>query len=118
MAKSIQTVCRRTDVVARYGGEEMAVILPETDASKAALVAERIRSMIEHALIQVDGQVLRVTASVGFACLDDHIANPESLIKLADGALYESKSKGRNLVTQGVSRFELSKPLFPTKYRS
>jgi histidine kinase len=109
VAKSIQTVCRGSDVVARYGGEEISIILPETDAERAVMVAERIRAAIASSSIQIDGQSLKVTASLGVSSLGDDIADSETLLRVADKALYTSKDLGRNRVTQAVATPRLKK---------
>jgi diguanylate cyclase (GGDEF)-like protein len=88
------------DIPARYGGEEMAAILPETDADEAMVVAERIRRAVEsHAMPGPDGSLLQVTISLGVAVFPAHAADPERLVAAADAALYDSKHNGRNRVT-------------------
>ncbi|MBM3266495.1 MAG: sensor domain-containing diguanylate cyclase [Candidatus Sericytochromatia bacterium] len=88
------------DVAARYGGEEMAAILPETDIDEAMRVAERIRRAVEsHAVPGPDGQLLAVTISIGVAVFPHHAGDPELLVAAADAALYDSKHNGRNRVT-------------------
>jgi len=92
---------RSVDVVSRYGGVEFAVILPETDAVPARLVAERIRRAIEDTPIQVaDGAPpVRVTVSMGIATCTQDAAYPNEVIELADKALYYSKRTGKNRVS-------------------
>ena len=99
VARSIQATCRESDIVARYGGEEMVVILPETNPQMAVKVAERIRKQIENVPIQFDNQNLNVTASLGVSSLSAEVKDKEILIKKADAALYNSKDRGRNQVT-------------------
>ena len=99
VANAIQTACRKSDIVARYGGEEMSVILPETSPERAAIVAERIRRKIEDSVIHIEDQVLKVTASLGVASLNDSCPDPGLLLQDADKALYQSKNAGRNKVT-------------------
>lgn len=99
VAQSIRDTCRKSDVVARYGGEEMAVILPETSSEMAAIVAERIRKNVESLAIPHGEHMLTVTISVGLASLNDSLRDKEALIEKADEAMYQSKREGRNKVT-------------------
>ncbi len=94
-----RTVNRVTDLVARYGGEEFAVILPQSDAVNATAVAERIRTAITSNAITHRGEPIAVTASLGVATADsDRFESSSVLVSAADGALYEAKRAGRNLV--------------------
>lgn len=79
----------------RYGGEEMAVLLPKSDVAAAAAVAERLRAAIEARKIAG----IKVTASFGVAQLDEPVVDPPSFVERADRALYASKENGRNRVT-------------------
>ena len=79
----------------RYGGEEMAVLLPKAEVAGAVQVAERLRAAIESR--KISG--IKVTASFGVAQLDDGISEPSALVEKADRALYQSKENGRNRVT-------------------
>ncbi len=99
VAGAIRDTCRKSDVVARYGGEEMAVILPETAPDMATMVAERIRKAVESLEIPQEETILRVTISLGVSYLGDDVKNKEILIEKADDALYTSKREGRNKVT-------------------
>ncbi|OGI64811.1 MAG: hypothetical protein A2W18_09320 [Candidatus Muproteobacteria bacterium RBG_16_60_9] len=99
VAAVMRNACRQSDVVARYGGEEMAVILPNTDSASARIVAERIREYVETGGIEQNGSLLSVTVSVGVATSSSETRGPMSLVKLADQALYESKHAGRNRVS-------------------
>ncbi|MDA3791018.1 MAG: diguanylate cyclase [Desulfobacula sp.] len=105
LAAIIKSTTRKMDVVVRYGGEEIAVILPETDGSGAVLNAEKIRHNIEKHVFEVlNGKILQVTVSVGVSCLDQIANNEEDkakkLIKIADDALYQAKKSGRNQVVK------------------
>jgi len=89
---------RQVDLAGRYGGEEFALILPETELPGAHKLAERVRSTLEATAIELpDGQTLRVTASFGVA-LKDAQATPEDLVSAADDALYAAKAAGKNRV--------------------
>lgn len=91
---------RDVDVAARYGGEEFSVILPETDASGAYIVAEKIREAVsEHLFADADGRrCCNLTVSVGLATMPTHGADKESLLREADDAVYNAKSGGKNRV--------------------
>ncbi|GGY71774.1 diguanylate cyclase [Marinobacter zhanjiangensis] len=90
---------RENDTAARYGGEEMVVILPGANQEDAAVVAERIRKAIEQHQVRVDDEVLGVTVSMGLAAAGPGDPDPKKLIKRADTALYKSKANGRNQLT-------------------
>ncbi len=90
---------RENDTAARYGGEEMVVILPGAGREEAKQVAERIRLAIENHQIKVDDEVLGITVSMGLAVATAVSVDPEKLIKKADTALYHSKANGRNQLT-------------------
>ena len=94
-ASVLNVQSREMDIPCRYGGEEFAVILPTTEASKACLVAERIRAAIEKSTTVCSGKSLKVTCSLGLSefLADDDVAR---LIRRADDALYASKKAGRN----------------------
>jgi diguanylate cyclase (GGDEF)-like protein len=88
------------DVVCRYGGEEFAIILPETSSADAAAVADRIRENIaEHDFTGKDGIGVSSTVSIGVAEYPTNSSEREGLISSADLALYQSKSMGKNRVT-------------------
>lgn len=88
---------RPSDLFGRLGGEEFAILLPETDASAAVIVAERLRETIASLPVELPGEVrLNVTASFGIAPLTSHIQSFASWMERADKVLYESKSGGRN----------------------
>jgi diguanylate cyclase (GGDEF)-like protein len=98
-AEAFRRSLRTADVIARWGGEEFALLLPQTNLPGAQAVAERCRRALEEAVIPTDdGQVL-VTVSVGVATLPGAaLESPDSLMRSADEALYEAKSRGRNRV--------------------
>lgn len=98
VARVLRETSREIDHPARYGGEELAVVLPGTDIDGAFDMAERVRAGIEQLAFPLDGngQVLRVTASFGAAALGGDQASPERLIGEADEALYRAKRGGKN----------------------
>jgi two-component system cell cycle response regulator len=90
---------RSVDVVARYGGEEFVIVLPETALPGAVVFAERIRERIGAHDFAESGDPLKATVSVGVASIaPGDVADPDSVIALADEALYRAKHEGRNLV--------------------
>ncbi len=99
VSRIIKNNCRDVDIAARYGGEELVMVLPETDTAEAEGVAERVRSIIEGHSFDYQGNRLSVTISVGVATFPADAADRVSLIKAADEALYASKRNGRNRVT-------------------
>ena len=93
----IRQSARETDVVARFGGDEFALILPDTGSEGAAAVGERIRDRVNaHAFLQGDGLNIHLTVSVGVATLPDVAASTEGLIQAADEAMYHVKEHGKN----------------------
>ena len=96
----IKDSCRNVDLAARFGGEEFAVILPETDRDKALAVAERVRVRLAEHRFQIGNQYITITVSVGgatYSSLTEDSTN-ESLTLAADEALYQAKQLGRNVV--------------------
>jgi two-component system cell cycle response regulator len=99
-AERIRTHTRGIDIVARYGGEEIVIILPDAEAEGAYAIAERIRERIEAVpfSIQRDTRTVPVTVSIGVAWRRAEDAGPADMLKRADLALYRAKSTGRNRV--------------------
>jgi len=91
---------RRSDVVVRYGGEEFAILLPETGLASAVAKAESCRAIVAATDVEADGHVIRVTISVGVAMFaPTQRLSPDDFIRGADQALYLSKRNGRNQTT-------------------
>lgn len=99
LAGLLQHALRGADIIGRIGGEEFAVLLPETDGPCAAEIAERLRQHIANSVVCFDKQHhLSITVSLGvttLCCQDDNI---DGLLRRADGALYAAKNCGRNRV--------------------
>jgi diguanylate cyclase (GGDEF)-like protein len=100
ISRLFQQHCREVDIIARYGGDELAIIMPETTAEIAFRVINRIREQIAiYPFEGLSGQPhSRVTISAGVANYPLHGTNPQLLIGNADRALYQAKGLGRNLV--------------------
>jgi diguanylate cyclase (GGDEF)-like protein len=106
VAHVLEDTSREIDEPARYGGEELAVALPQTDLEGAYNLAERVREGIEALEIpRLDGRgVLKVTASLGVSALPDCASSGQELIAAADAALYEAKHAGKNRTERAPAR--------------
>ncbi len=95
----IRSCARETDVVARFGGDEFAVVLPETGPDGATMVAQRIRDRIAaHRFLTADRLEVRLTASIGVASMPEVAASATELLQAADRAMYRVKSSGKNAI--------------------
>ena len=99
---------RKLDVPVRYGGEEFAIILPETTLEEAVNLAERFRIMVERTVFSNGRERLPVTISIGIASIGNNSTaeniSQEEFLQIADGALYQAKQSGRNRIA--VGRFQ------------
>ncbi len=100
IARVLKKSIRKVDVAARYGGEEFIVLLHNTTADGAVTVAEKIREIVQGAVVPADGNQLTITSSFGVSAYPDPVRNAADLVKSADEALYRSKEQGRNRVTR------------------
>ncbi len=102
--KTVAQTClgniREIDVLGRYGGDEFAIILPETDLEEACQIAERIRLHIAGLAIPIKNEFIKISLSLGVSCAKDK-QDLETLIKRADAALYIAKYAGRDRVAVG-----------------
>jgi diguanylate cyclase (GGDEF)-like protein len=98
VSEVVRCMVRTTDVVGRYGGEELIVVGPQNDVAGAAVLAERLRGAIEAARFEFGDEKLSVTVSFGVAEYQRHMKSAEALIEAADRALYAAKQRGRNQV--------------------
>jgi diguanylate cyclase (GGDEF)-like protein/PAS domain S-box-containing protein len=101
--QAVSAVCehavRAGDLVSRIGGEEFAILLPDTGPERAMEIAERLReALAEHITTLEDGSTVNVTASLGVTTLQDHDSPFETLLEQADQAMYRAKRQGRNQV--------------------
>lgn len=99
IAKLLQQTVRKLDIPCRYGGEEFAVILPNTELRASIPVAERLRQVIEETPLSIGEEQLSLTVSLGIDTLESSEAtDPEELIRRADHYLYQAKQNGRNQI--------------------
>jgi diguanylate cyclase (GGDEF)-like protein len=95
----IKKTVRDVDIVIRYGGDEYTAILVETLCDTAELVAERIRKQVEaYHFSGADGQFIRLTCSIGYACCPEDTSSKDILLEMADKAMYAGKTSGKNCV--------------------
>jgi diguanylate cyclase (GGDEF)-like protein len=105
--KLVATTCmaciRTSDTLGRMGGEEFAILLPQTELESAKTVAERIRRVVEHACLNASEHHVLTTVSIGVAQADSGMVKVDELLKRADEALYTAKRNGRNCVILAVN---------------
>ena len=110
LSQLIQKACRHADVVARYGGEEIAVLFPAIDCAAASVIARRIRASLESTELAVESEngvvTLSATASIGMASAPLHAIKPGDIIAAADASLYHAKQSGRNRVEYEIDAVE------------
>lgn len=95
---------RSIDIVARYGGDEFVIVLPQTSPGAAYNIAERVRKSVEqYTFLRKEGLSLKLTASFGIASYPEHAKTKEEMIRLADEAMYRVKNETRNNVFMAVA---------------
>lgn len=98
VAATLQSPLRDSDILCRYGGEEFAIVLPNTDIDQAFLVADRLRNAISQAQIPIPK--LKVTASMGVSAISATTSDPQEMLDQADQCLYVAKRQGRDQVVR------------------
>jgi diguanylate cyclase (GGDEF)-like protein len=99
MATLIRETIRREELFSRFGGEEFAIILPETKVEQALILAEKIRAIVENNQFEFESKRFNITVSIGVATTDgDPPATIDQLIQQSDARLYMAKNAGRNKV--------------------
>ncbi len=106
LGRVLHGAVREVDVVCRYGGEEFAIVLPETGARGAYVAAENLRDAVrEHRFCNGEGVAeCQLTVSIGFATYPQHAADCEELLREADDALYRAKHEGRDRVRAPLAK--------------
>jgi diguanylate cyclase (GGDEF)-like protein len=111
-AERIDSITRGSDCLARWGGEEFAILAPATDGEAATVLAERARTALADEPVEVEGVAIDLTLSVGVAVAGPGAHTPDGLLDAADEALYEAKRAGRNCVRvfRGESAVDVPSP--------
>ena len=97
------SMLRSNDLLARTGGEEFTILLPDTPASTGLVAAERVRKAVEKLEVPYESKVIHFTVSAGVAQLDPSQGGWESMMRRADSAMYQAKERGRNAVQPDAS---------------
>jgi diguanylate cyclase (GGDEF)-like protein len=100
ICQAVGKIIRESDTFVRYGGDEFAVIMPETNSERAAIVAEHLRQCVEKLQIPVGNEMISVSVSIGLATFNPlhETGNKEEMILFADHALIEAKRSGKNQI--------------------
>lgn len=98
VSKKLVEKVREIDSVARMGGEEFSLLLPNTEKKDAAILAERIRSAVEQESCQIQKQIIHVTVSIGVSSFCEEASTLEAILREADHSMYLAKKQGRNRV--------------------
>lgn len=100
IAEILQEETRVVDLAARYGGEEFVLVLPETEAREARVVAEKVRKLVEsHSFWAGEAKSVKISLSAGVSEATEYPMDKETLIEQADRAMYQAKKKGKNKVS-------------------
>lgn len=95
-ARCVHGTLRAGDIFARYGGDEFVVILPESDVEEAGMAARRVLGAVSSMALDVDGQPIHGTCSIGLAIFPDHAAESKDLFLFADNMMYKAKAGGKD----------------------
>lgn len=98
IGRRLRQSLRPYDIAGRYGGEEFLVLLPGSTFKEALKIAERIREIIRNKPVNIGGEEIRISASLGLSCFEDTDLTLDDLLKRADEALYKAKDSGRDRV--------------------
>jgi diguanylate cyclase (GGDEF)-like protein len=107
LVQRVKSMLRKNDQIARTGGEEFTILLPDTSASAGVLAADRLRQAIEELEPTYENAPLRFTVSAGVAQFDAQQGSWETMMRRADSAMYEAKEHGRNAVWPALESSEL-----------
>ena len=107
-SQTVSNTLRETDILGRLGGEEFAIVLPDTGIKGLRCVAEKVRAAIEAMEVRVGGIDVRVTTSIGIASLLNSDPRPDGALVRADQALYAAKQAGRNRVVADSNMLNLA----------
>lgn len=103
-AQLLIQAARANDIIARIGGEEFAIILPETDIEDAHMILERIRKTVSSKELIIDGEKLSISMSTGLAHYQGDALKIDRLVSQADKAMYQAKSEGKNCISLYATR--------------
>ncbi|MCB0308828.1 MAG: GGDEF domain-containing protein [Bdellovibrionales bacterium] len=98
LSRMISKNLRKEDLFSRFGGEEFAILLPETPHKDVIFLSEKIRQMVEETKFNYDGTPISITVSLGVCSASKNVETWKKLLEKADQALYQAKDEGRNLV--------------------
>ena len=98
LARIVASTGRESDIAGRVGGEEFAIVLPQTNARDAQELAERLRERMEQSVVHLDHGEVKFTASFGVVQMGSGCESLEALVAAADGAMYQAKERGKNFV--------------------
>ncbi|HON41878.1 MAG TPA: sensor domain-containing diguanylate cyclase, partial [Bacillota bacterium] len=100
LADTMRAVARKSDILARYAGDEFMIILPNTAGADGLVLAERLRAEMERTPLMVDGTPVTATISLGVASMPQSGGSVDALVRAADAAMYEAKRQGKNRVME------------------
>lgn len=102
LVRQAKTMLRENDLLARTGGEEFTILLPDTATATGIVAAERLRQAMESLVVPYENEPVRFTISAGVAQFDPSQGNWETMMRCADAAMYDAKERGRNAVSPQI----------------